>query len=118
MDEDLLEAVEDNDESDVEESSFDKSSNCTDHMPSTSTAEVMEQPILKQTKTRTLVPWTNQQKKIVRDFKNHIKEKRPPKRLECEELKTNHTEVLANKDWLKIKVFIQNEYTKKKKYED
>ncbi|CAH1107401.1 unnamed protein product [Psylliodes chrysocephalus] len=68
----------------------------------------------KKGKFRTLVPWTSRQKKVVKKyFTNHIKSKTPPRRRECEELKEQHKEMLSNKDWLKIKVFIQNEYKKK-----
>lgn len=64
-------------------------------------------------KKRNLVPWTTEQKNIVKKFfSKHIKNKQPPKRHECEELRSQHPEVLHNKDWLKIKVFVQNAYTK------
>lgn len=63
---------------------------------------------------RGLIPWTAEQKKICTTFfKFHIKNKQPPKRHECEALKEKHRDLLINKDWLKIKVFIQNTYTKK-----
>ncbi|CAG4939638.1 unnamed protein product [Colias eurytheme] len=65
-------------------------------------------------KKRTLVPWTNEQKNVVtKYFKDHIKHKKPPKRAECDQLKNNHPTLLHNKDWVKIKVFIQNIYSKK-----
>lgn len=66
-------------------------------------------------KKRTLVAWTDKQKKIVCDFfKNHIKKSIPPKKKECMEIKQKFS-ILDNKDWLKIKVFVQNQYSKKKK---
>lgn len=66
----------------------------------------------KIAKKRTLIPWSNEQKKIVTmHFKTNIKEKRPPKRVECEELKQKYP-ILDNKSWEKIKVFIQNIYKK------
>ncbi|KAF5282708.1 hypothetical protein FQR65_LT02705 [Abscondita terminalis] len=69
-----------------------------------------------QKKKRILVAWTKEQKEVVKDFfADHIIKKKPPKQRECTELKNKHAELLNNKDWLKIKVFIQNEYTKKKK---
>lgn len=69
---------------------------------------------IKKGKKRTLVPWTDAQKKVVTTFfKRHIKNKQPPKRNECEELKNQNPELLINKDWLKIKVFVQNTYSKK-----
>ncbi|KAL1492583.1 hypothetical protein ABEB36_010823 [Hypothenemus hampei] len=65
-------------------------------------------------KLRKLIPWTPEQKKIVKEyFKNNIKNSKPPIRTECEELKSKYPEVFENKNWLKIKVFIQNEYSKK-----
>ncbi|CAG9773287.1 unnamed protein product [Ceutorhynchus assimilis] len=71
---------------------------------------------IKKRKNRKLVPWTDEQKTVTLDyFKEHIELKKPPKRLECEDLKSKYKQVLSNKDWLKIKVFIQNVYTKKKK---
>ncbi|KAL4710136.1 hypothetical protein ACJJTC_016538 [Scirpophaga incertulas] len=73
-----------------------------------------EPRIIKKGKKRTLVPWTDAQKKEVTTFfKSHIKNKQPPKRKECEELKNRNPELLMNKDWLKIKVFVQNIYSKK-----
>lgn len=66
---------------------------------------------------RILVPWTNQQKEVVRKFfAAHIKEARPPKREECERLKEKYPELLENKTWTKIKVFVQNIYTNKLKH--
>nr|CAI5863638.1 unnamed protein product [Callosobruchus analis] len=61
------------------------------------------------------IKWTSEQKQVVtRYFKQHVKEKRPPKRAECEALIEQHPELLENKSWTKIKVFIQNLYTKNK----
>jgi hypothetical protein len=65
-------------------------------------------------KKRILVPWTDHQKQVVKKhFASHIRNKKPPKRKECEELKKLHKDLLENKDWLKIKVFVQNQYVKK-----
>ncbi|XP_012549781.2 uncharacterized protein LOC105842288 [Bombyx mori] len=68
----------------------------------------------KISKKRILVPWTTEQKSAVLSyFKMHIKKRKPPKRGECETLKELYPDLLSNKDWLKIKVFIQNTYSKK-----
>ncbi|CAH1159979.1 unnamed protein product [Phaedon cochleariae] len=65
---------------------------------------------------RVLVPWTDKQRTVVKDFfKTNIVGKIPPKKNECLVLKEMHPDLLKNKDWLKIKVFVQNEYMKKKK---
>lgn len=65
-------------------------------------------------KKRVLVPWTKEQKEVVtKYFSNHIRGKKTPKRCECDNLKETHPELLKNKDWLKIKVFVQNIYNKK-----
>ncbi|CAG9790220.1 unnamed protein product [Diatraea saccharalis] len=70
----------------------------------------------KTKKKRNLIPWTAQQKNIVtKFFSKHIKSQVPPKRHECEELRDLHPDIMHNKDWLKIKVFVQNAYTKGKK---
>jgi hypothetical protein len=67
----------------------------------------------KSKKKRILVPWTTEQKNVVtKYFKDHIKCKKPPKRFECDKLKNKYAELFYNKDWLKIKVFIQNIYSK------
>lgn len=88
--------------------------------PDTSFSEVTTpEPLSKNTKKplqqkRQLIPWTSEQKKIVMSFfKNHIRNNKPPKKHECEELIHLHKEILHNKSWLKIKVYVQNQYTKK-----
>lgn len=61
-------------------------------------------------KKRILTPWTDEQKKIVLSFfKKHIKDKKAPKRHECEELLKQFPQ-MKNKEWQKIKVFVQNKY--------
>ena len=70
----------------------------------------------KQVKRRILIPWTTDQKVKARQyFSSHIKNKIPPKRHECETLIENEKPLFDNKEWVKIKVFIQNEYMKNKK---
>ncbi|CAH0546511.1 unnamed protein product [Brassicogethes aeneus] len=82
-------------------------------LPSTSKGVCQE---LLTKKTRILIPWTDQQKTLVRKFfKNHINKQQAPKRKECEELIARHPNLFKNKSWRKLKVFIQNEYSKKKK---
>ncbi|XP_072380664.1 uncharacterized protein [Diabrotica undecimpunctata] len=89
-----------------------------DNEPSTSQIEntvspTKENETFKNKTARKLVPWTDRQKSVtVNFFKNHIKSRRPPKKRECEELKNQFPELLNNKNWLKIKVFIQNRYCK------
>lgn len=64
---------------------------------------------------RNLVKWTEEQKKLARKFfVEKIRLKQPPKKGECENLISKFPNVFSNKDWKKIKVFIQNEYTKNK----
>ncbi|CAH0563122.1 unnamed protein product [Brassicogethes aeneus] len=71
--------------------------------------------ICEKKKRRILMPWTEEQKTTVTNyFSTHIKNKKPPKKYECELLKNKYPDLLQNKDWLKIKVYIQNEYSKKK----
>ncbi|GBP80298.1 hypothetical protein EVAR_37975_1 [Eumeta japonica] len=61
---------------------------------------------------RVLVPWTAEQKNVVISKwliqKTHIRAKKALKRHEADALKALHPELLHNKDWLKIKVFVQN----------
>ncbi|KAL1492581.1 hypothetical protein ABEB36_010821 [Hypothenemus hampei] len=71
--------------------------------------------VANRKKFQKLVPWTSEQKKIVKEyFKENIKNSKQPVRIECEKLKSLNPTLFENKDWLKIKVFIQNEYTKNK----
>ncbi|KAF2902718.1 hypothetical protein ILUMI_03470 [Ignelater luminosus] len=71
---------------------------------------------LLQKKRRCLVPWTEEQNKLVKEFfKHHKEDKKLPKRNECETLISQQTAALHNKSCLKIKVFVQNIYTNKQK---
>ncbi|CAH2008172.1 unnamed protein product [Acanthoscelides obtectus] len=63
-----------------------------------------ELPVAVNKKKRILTPWTSEQKEAVTFFFNkNIKMKKAPKRKDCEEIKSLYPELLANKDWLKIK---------------
>lgn len=54
--------------------------------------------------------WTKEQKKIVLEhFKNHIKEKRAPKKRECEVLQ-NIEKSVRDISWIKIKTFVFNSF--------
>lgn len=65
-------------------------------------------------KTRTLVAWTEEQKKLTLEFfKFHIHNKIPVKRHNCEEMKFKYAGKFENKTWQQIKVFVQNAYRKK-----
>lgn len=62
-------------------------------------------------KGRSLVKWTTNQKGLTKQFfENHIKNKIPPKKGECEELKSKNPTIFDNKTWSQIKVFVQNIY--------
>ncbi|CAH0552473.1 unnamed protein product [Brassicogethes aeneus] len=98
--------------------SREKSFNEANESPKPSTSKPqntvnLDSKIKKESKKRTLVPWTSDQKKMVTNyFKNHIKKKCPPKKSECLELISKNVELFNNKNWLKIKVYIQNQYLK------
>lgn len=75
-----------------------------------------EVAVPKRKKPRFLVPWTKEQKDVVQQyFRKHIKANKVPKKMECEQLRLQHSKLLHNKDWVKIKVFVQNEYTKRER---
>ncbi|XP_074034197.1 uncharacterized protein [Leptinotarsa decemlineata] len=75
--------------------------------------ENMPRGKIKKGRKREHVPWTEEQKKVVEQyFFEHIKQKIPPKKWECEKLYEESGELLKNKEWKKIKVFIQNVYSK------
>lgn len=64
-------------------------------------------------KGRSRIRWTQEQKMVVRQhFRSHIENRKPPTRKECEEFKQQHSELLHNKDWFKLKVFVTKEYSK------
>lgn len=72
-----------------------------------------EKPMMRK---RELVPWSVQQKQIVKSFfADHIKQQKAPKRAECNEMVELYPDVFHNKSWTKIKVYVQNCYTKKNK---
>lgn len=85
-----------------------------DNKNSTVKQEANKQVTKKMKKgKKILTPWTQDQKTITTSyFKKHILSKKPPKRAECETLIKEHPDVFKNKDWLKIKVFVQNKYRK------
>lgn len=66
-------------------------------------------------KKKTHVKWTTEQKNCGIFSEKHIRNETLPKRTECETLKSQHSQILKTKDWLKIKVFIQNIYKNTKK---
>nr|CAI5857352.1 unnamed protein product [Callosobruchus analis] len=47
-------------------------------------------------------------------FAKHIKNSKPPRKHECDELIDAYPNIFHNKEWSKIKVFVQNQYCKKK----
>lgn len=70
-----------------------------------------------EVKKRVVVRWTEQQKEVVMEyFGDYIKKKILPKLHECNDLKVKYPELLHNKDWIKIKAFIQNASRKKRPY--
>ncbi|CAH1106714.1 unnamed protein product [Psylliodes chrysocephalus] len=107
MDSNLLDDNENNDEeidSDI------------DTQPSTSQQAGTKKLSGRKNKKTIRGRWTEEQKSITKDFfKDHIKRKKSPKQRECAELISQYPDILSNKNWLKIKVFVQNIYTKKYK---
>lgn len=125
MEENLLDEKQD-DEDDVEDveepinESIKKSKNGSEKVDDSNNTDCVntvekENQAMPQKKRRILIPWTEEQKKLTRTFfAKHIRNSRPPKRHECEELIDANPGVFNNKTWLKMKVFVQNEYSKKK----
>ncbi|XP_074026283.1 uncharacterized protein isoform X1 [Leptinotarsa decemlineata] len=75
-----------------------------------------EKKTVTNRKKRILIPWTETQRTLAKKFsKNHIDSSKSPKRYECEELIEKHPKTFEDKTWVKIKVFIQNEYMKNKR---
>ncbi|XP_044590316.1 uncharacterized protein LOC123268918 [Cotesia glomerata] len=55
--------------------------------------------------------WTKQQRQlIIKHFKNHIKQRKPPKIDECMEFKNKHPSLFGDMYWKKIKAYVYNEY--------
>lgn len=64
---------------------------------------------------RRLEPWTAEQKSVVLEFfKNHLSNKIPPKKGETITLINTYPDLLHNKSWEKIKIYVVNTYNKKK----
>ncbi|CAG9827845.1 unnamed protein product [Diabrotica balteata] len=111
LDQNLLEDESSEESDDLEKNDFDdfKKVNVTEELKEDETIETFAPK-----KKRILTPWTIEQKNIVKAyFSKYIDQKRAPKRFECEELKSLHPQLFLNKNWLKIKVFVQNQYLKK-----
>lgn len=84
-----------------------------DETPSNNPQIDMELTV-KKGKKRTLVAWTEDQKKITEEFfKRHIKKKIPPKKHEVEMLVERNPGIFDNKSWQVIKVYVTNKYSKK-----
>lgn len=106
LEEDLLDSEEkddtNEDNEDEAETIFTKGYRCREESTKQNNSLDMSGTIknnikIKKGKQRILVPWTAEQKKIVKKFfSKHIKEKKPPKRCECEQLKTASI-ILENK---------------------
>ncbi|KAJ3626792.1 hypothetical protein MTP99_017260 [Tenebrio molitor] len=112
LEENLLNHVEENDKSDAEATIDEDTVPDSSKAASSSSAELVASgPVVpKKGKNRTVVPWTTEQKKVAKHFfKHHIRAGKAPKKEECERLKAQHTELLKNKEWTKIKVFVRNE---------
>lgn len=109
LNEDLLESTE------IEKKSIETMEQLNDDCEKPETSDPVKHPIPTFIKgKRVLVPWTDEQKKVAYDFfARHIEKKIPAKKQDCLTLKQQHPELLRNKDWLKIKVFVQNAYNKK-----
>uniref|UniRef100_A0A0A9WNV2 Uncharacterized protein n=2 Tax=Lygus hesperus TaxID=30085 RepID=A0A0A9WNV2_LYGHE len=59
--------------------------------------------------------WSDEEKRIVLEyFSEHIQQKKPPKKGECELLISQHPDVLKHRTWQKVKVFIHNAYSNKR----
>lgn len=43
-------------------------------------------------------------------FKKHIKQRRTPRKQECEEFKKRHEQLFADKEWDKIKIYVYNTF--------
>ncbi|XP_015111517.1 uncharacterized protein LOC107037467 [Diachasma alloeum] len=77
--------------------------------PSTSDAPTAHAPKLSGRSA-----WTPQQIAVVKNhFKQHIKNKKASKKLECEELIKKHPTLLGNKDWVRVKIYVYNSYRDK-----
>jgi integrase len=83
--------------------------------PAPSALRTPEKSPIKTPTRREIVRWEPEEKHIVAEFfASHIKNKIPPKKKECERLIAQNP-ALQSKTWLKVKVFVQNIYTKKTK---
>lgn len=55
--------------------------------------------------------WNKEQKSLIKDyFKNHLKNKKTPKKQECLEFQKKYMSLFHEKTWIQIKVFVYNTF--------
>nr|CAI5858800.1 unnamed protein product [Callosobruchus analis] len=111
------ESIEEPDEADAydEEHSLDNTVTETQAVPELKKDKESDNQQQRGRKKRLLIPWTEEQKRLATThFAKHIKNSKPPRKHECDELIDAYPNIFHNKEWSKIKVFVQNQYCKKK----
>lgn len=113
IDENLVEVDSDQD------SDLEYEDQCNSQSASNDYAEPTDELNIQQNQRkgkRNLIPWTSEQKSLAETFfKNHINNKKPPKKCEVMSLIEKYPNVFSNRSWMVIKVYIQNKYTKQTK---
>ncbi|XP_074027761.1 uncharacterized protein isoform X1 [Leptinotarsa decemlineata] len=70
---------------------------------------------LKKTVAGRRTKWSEREKKIVMEyFKEHVRNKKAPKKHECTEFLTENKNIFTDKNWVQIKTFVYNCYRTKK----
>ncbi|VEN62581.1 unnamed protein product [Callosobruchus maculatus] len=115
-----LDVIEDGESSDEEDGTLGNNKELIASAPSTATCVSEDQntaPIVPSMikKKRENQPWTEEQKRVtLKFFKYNLDKKIPPKKHECLQLQEQHPDLLGNKAWVKIKIFVVNTYNKQK----
>lgn len=85
-------------------------------IPKVDKSELEKLKPMKIPKNRNLLPWTKEQKSVaLQYFYMHVKERRIPVREECVQFRLQHLDLFRDREWRKIKVFIQNSFRKRGK---
>lgn len=104
-----LDEIENNQDTDIKD---------TENIPNTDNVqnfkkEINQETLIKKKKQfkRVVIPWSKESKSRTEEFfKEHIKNKIPPKKAEVLQLIEKYPALFINRKWDTIKVYVQNKY--------
>ncbi|CAH0546984.1 unnamed protein product [Brassicogethes aeneus] len=109
------EIIEENEDEDQEEyiETFEDQPRETENAVDVNASNISATKNIKKGSKRTLVRWTEEQRKLTEDFfKDHIMKRKAPKKHEVLNLIENHPSVFQHKTWPVVKVYVCNKFKK------